>query len=346
MFYQGDEIAKKRKTLDDVARLAKVSPITVSRALRKPDVVSPELRQRIDAAVHKLAYVPNLAASRLASSRSHSVGVIVPTLYNVIFAEYLLALHEVFLGSGFQVVVVNSRYSASEEEDAIRTLLGQRVEAIIIVGVDHTPMARRLLQQSKVPVIETFELTDDPIGINIGLSQTRAGFDATQFLIDLGHQKIGFVVGHLDVRAAARLSGYKQAMEKAKLSYDGLLASDPQQSSIALGSYIMGKLSENGEIPEALFCIDDNLALGALMKCRSLGLRIPQDISILGFHDLEFAAYASPSLSSVATNRHQLGKLAAETAIAIITGKSNARPTQIDLGYQIVSRQSTGKSHR
>ena len=87
------QIAKKRKTLYDVAKLAKVSPITVSRALRKPDVVSPVLRQRIDAAVNKLAYVPNLAASRLASSRSHSVGVIVPTLYNVIFAEYLLALH-------------------------------------------------------------------------------------------------------------------------------------------------------------------------------------------------------------------------------------------------------------
>ena len=329
-----------------MARLAKVSPITVSRALRKPDAVSSELRQRIDAAVHKLAYVPNLAASRLASSRSHSVGVIVPTLYNVIFVEYLLALHEVFLGSGFQVVVVNSRYSVNEEEDAIRTLVGQRVEAIIIVGVDHTPMARRLLQQSKVPVIETFELTDDPIDINIGLSQARAGYDATQFLVDLGHRRIGFVVGHLDVRAAARFSGYRQAMEHAGLSSDGLLAANPQQSSIALGSAIMGELAENGKIPEALFCIDDNLALGALMKCRSLGLQVPGDISILGFHDLEFAAYASPALSSVVTHRHQLGRLAAETAIAIISGKSNARPTQIDLGYRIVSRQSTGKAQR
>ncbi len=306
--------------------------------------MSPELRQRIEAAVHKLAYVPNLAASRLASSRSHSVGVIVPTLYNVIFAEYLLALHEVFLESGYQVVVVNSHYSLHEEEQAIRTLLGQRVEAIIIVGVDHTPMARRLLQKSRVPVIETFELTDDPIDVNIGLSQSQAGYDATKFLINLGHRRIGMVMANLDVRAAARLSGYRRAMAEANLSYTNLLAHKAERSSIALGSAIMSDVAENGKIPEALFCSDDNLALGALMKCRQLGLHVPDDVSILGFHDLEFAAYSSPSLSSVAVDRRAAGKLAAATAIKMISGNSSSVSKKIDLGYKIVARQSTGKS--
>lgn len=345
-YFKGGEITKKRKTLDDVAKLADVSAITVSRALRNPDVVSPELRKRINAAVHKLAYVPNLAASRLASSRSHSVGIIVPTLYNVIFAEYLQALHEVFLNSGFQVVVVNSRYSQIEEEQAIRTLLGQRVEAIIIVGVDHTPMARRLLVQSRIPVIETFELTDDPIDINIGLSQSKAGHDATKYLIDLGHQKIGFMVGNLDVRAAARLGGYKQAMQEANLPWDGLIATMPQHSKINLGSAILNTLVESRKIPDAIFCIDDNLALGALMQCRKLGLRVPEDISILGFHDLEFAAYASPSLSSVATHRRELGEFSAKAAIAAITGKSRGAENRIDLGYEIVARQSTRRHSR
>lgn len=327
-----------------MAKLANVSAITVSRALRNPDIVSPALRQRIEAAVDKLAYVPNLAASRLASSRSHAVGVIVPTLYNVIFAEYLQALHEVFLGSGFQVVVVNSRYSKSEEEQAIRTLLGQRVEAIIIVGVDHTPMARRLLKQSRVPVIETFELSEDPIDINIGLSQTRAGFDATQTLIANGHQKIGFVLGHPDVRAAARLSGYKQAMEQSNLAWEGLVTSLPQHSTVALGAQIMNSLAERKNIPDAVFCIDDNLALGALMQCRKLGLRVPEDISILGFHDLEFAAYTSPSLSSVATHRYELGQLSANAAISAIVKTHGNKEKQIDVGYKIITRQSTAKS--
>ena len=331
----------KRKTLDDVAELARVSPITVSRALRNPEIVSPELRQRIDSAVAKLGYVPNVAASRLASSRSHIVGVIVPTLYNVIFAEYLQALHEVFLLSGFQVVVVNSRYSESEEEKAIRTLLGQHVEAIIVVGVDHTPMARRLLTQSRIPVIETFELTDNPIDINIGLSQSKAGQGATKFLIDLGHRKIGFVVGQLDVRAASRLNGYKKAMQEADLSWDGLIATILNHSTINLGSAIMNMLVEERKVPDAIFCIDDNLALGALMQCRKLGLRVPDDISILGFHDLEFAAYASPSLSSVATHRRKLGELAAKIAISAMTKQLSAADRRIDLGYEIIVRQST-----
>ena len=300
------------------------------------------MRQRIEAAVQKLAYVPNVAASRLASSRSHSVGVIVPTLYNVIFAEYLQALHEVFLEAGFQVVVVNSRYSKDEEEKAIRTLLGQSVEAIIIVGVDHTPMATRMLKQSKIPIIETFELSQDPIGINIGLSQTRAGFDATQTLIKLGHRKIGFVLGYPDIRAAARLSGYKQAMDEANLPSDGLITSLPQHSTVALGAAILKMLSEQKKIPEAVFCIDDNLALGAMMESQRLGLRIPEDISILGFHDLEFAAYTSPTLSSVATHRYELGKLAASSAISAITSKSSFDIRQTDMGFKIVVRQSIG----
>ena len=339
--FTGAAISNSRRTLDDVAKLANVSAITVSRALRNPDIVSPKLRQRIEAAVQKLAYVPNLAASRLASSRSHTVGVIVPTLYNVIFAEYLQALHEVFLDSGFQVVVVNSRYSKDEEEQAIRTLLGQRVEAIIIVGVDHTPMATRMLKQSKIPIIETFELSQDPININIGLSQTRAGFDATQTLINSGHQKIGFVLGHPDVRAAARLSGFRQAMEAANLPWQDLVTSLPQHSTVALGAAILKMLSEKKKIPEAVFCIDDNLALGALMESQRLGLRIPEDISILGFHDLEFAAYTSPTLSSVATYRYELGKLAANSTLAAISSNSTPNTQQIDMSYKIVQRQST-----
>lgn len=335
-------ISKRGKTLDDVARLARVSPITVSRALRHPHVVSKELRQRIDAAVSRLAYVPNLAASRLASARSHAVGVIVPTLYNVIFAEFLRALHDVFLEAGLQVVVVNSRYSIDEEENAIRTLLGQRVEAMIIVGVDHTPLARRILGRAKVPVIETFELTDEPIDINIGLSQKRAGADATRFLIDLGHRRIGFMLGHLDVRAAARLAGYRLEMEQAGLADEKLIAAVPSPSSIALGSSIMASLFEDKGVPEALFCIDDNVALGALLECRRRGLRLPEDISIIGFHDLEFAACASPSLSSVATHRYEMGRAAAQTVIDIMSGGRKSVEKVSDLGYSIVARESTG----
>ncbi|WP_210324349.1 LacI family DNA-binding transcriptional regulator [Aestuariivirga litoralis] len=329
--------------MDDVARLANVSPITVSRALRDPDVVSPELRQRIDAAVEKLAYVPNLAASRLASARSHSVGVIVPTLYNVIFADYLRALHEVFPNAGFQVVVVNSRYSAIEEEKAVRTLLGQRVEAIVIVGVDHTPMTRRLLKQAKIPVVETFELSDDPVDVNIGLSHVAAGRAATQHLLDLGHRQVGFVMGSMDIRAAARLEGYQSAMTQAGIAHDHLIFSKPLPSTIALGSAILADMVKGGAMPDALFCIDDNLAMGAVMKCRELGISVPEKISIIGFHDLEFAAYASPPITTVATPRYDIGKMAAEAVLAKIEKSRVTAPRRVDMGYKILERGSTAR---
>lgn len=330
----------RRSTLDDVARLAGVSPITVSRALRKPDMVSEQLSTRIRAAANKLSYVPNLAASRLASSRSHSIGVVVPTLYNVIFAEYLQALHEVLLPAGFQVVVVNSRYSEEEEEHAVRTLLGQRVEAVIMVGVKHSSQTRQLLTRAHVPVVETFQLATDPIGINIGLDQFKAGRDATKLLLKSGLRRIGFIAGHQDVRAAERMAGYQQAMAEAGLETAGMITAFDRASSVGLGSLIVRHIHSAARLPDAICCIDDNVALGALHECARLGIRVPDDVLIMGFHDLEFAATSSPSLSSVLTHRYKVGQMAAETALRLISSGKPEMDT-IDVGYEMIEREST-----
>ena len=324
-----------------MARLAGVSAITVSRALRKPDLVSLALRKKIDSAVATLGYVPNTAASRLASARTHSIGVIVPTLYNIIFADYLKALDEIFLPVGFQVVVVNSRYSVEEEEAAIRTLLGQRVEAIVIVGVHHSKMSRRMLTQSRIPVIETFQLSPDPIHINIGLDQTQAGYDATSYLIDKGYKNIGFLFGNRDERALERLKGYERAISAAGNSANGKIISVPAASSVALGAKVMRKLISESQLPDAVFCIDDNLALGAMQECRRAGLSVPENIAIMGFHDLEFAECSSPSLSSVQTQRHKMGQLAAQHVLRMLNGGATIEQKIIRLDHKIMERQST-----
>ncbi|MEB3043751.1 LacI family DNA-binding transcriptional regulator [Rhizobium mulingense] len=331
----------RRITLEDVASLAGVSPITVSRVLRKPDAVSPALRVRVNAAVKELGYVPNLAASRLASSRTHTIGVIVPTLYNVIFAEYLFALHDILVAAGFHVLVVNSRYSQIEEENAIKALLGQRVEAIIITGTHHTPLSRQLLSQARLPVVETFELSPEPIDLNIGMSQENAGQTATQHLIGLGLRRIAFLTGNLDHRAQSRLDGCRLAMEQAGLRPAEIIARKPRHSSVALGSDLFAMTHESGDVPEAIFCTDDNLALGAMQECRKRGMRVPDDIAIMGFHDLEFAACAAPSLSSIATRRFETGKLAAERVLAALNSSRTPAAEQIDLGYTLIAREST-----
>ena len=334
-------IRRKRSTLADVAKLAGVSAVTVSRALRQPGMVSAALRDRIDAAVSELAYVPDVAASRLASARTHSIGVIVSSLTNGVFADYLRALHDTLLPAGFQVVVFSSRYSSTEEEKAIATLIGQHPEAIIIAGIDQTPHARRLLERSGVPVIQTFELTDDPIDINVGLSQRQAGYEATRFLINQGHRKIGYIAARLDARAHARMAGYHRAMEEARLDVSGLVSTTPRPSSMSAGGELISSILDRRADLEALFCCDDNLALGALFECQRRGIVVPDRISIIGFNDLEFAACAHPPISSVATPRYEMGRLASEIVMTIIETGERPANRRIDVGFAIRERGST-----
>jgi LacI family gluconate utilization system Gnt-I transcriptional repressor len=291
--------------------------------------------------VRELAYVPDVAASRLASARTHSIGAIVSSLTNGVFADYLRALHDSLLPAGFQVVVFSSRYSSTEEEKVIATLIGQHPEAIIVAGIDQTPHARRLLQHSGVPVIQTYELTEDPIDINVGLSQRQAGLEATQFLIGLGHTRIAFIAAHLDSRARNRMAGYAHAMSAAGLSIEGRIATVERQSSVGTGTALIGSLLDRSPDLEAIFCCDDNLALGTLFECQRRGIAVPEQMSIIGFNDLEFAACACPSLSSVATPRYEMGRLSAEILMRIIeTGERPANP-RIDVGFTIQKRGST-----
>src|SRR5690606_12711348 len=167
--------------------------------------------------------------------RSHTIGVIVSSLTNGVFADYINALHDTLLPAGFQVLILSTRYSIEEEEKAIATLLGQHPEAIIIVGVDQSAHARRLLMESGVPVVQTFQLTDDPIDINVGLDQYAAARAATDLLIAAGHRRIGAIGSRLDARARVRVEGYTAAMRGAGLFHEDLIATTPVQTNIKAG---------------------------------------------------------------------------------------------------------------
>jgi LacI family gluconate utilization system Gnt-I transcriptional repressor len=333
-------VGRRRKTLSDVAKRAGVSAVTVSRALRRPEMVSLDLRERIETAVRELAYVPNQLASALASSRTHRIGVIVPSLTNGVFGDYLRALHDVFLPAGFQVLVLNSSYIAGQEELAIATMLGQHPEAMIITGVDQTPQARRMLAQAAIPVVQTMEITDNPIDIAIGLSHRDAGYAATRHLIELGHRRIGQMSAPLDARARQRREGYFAAIREAGLKPFHVAHGEP--SSFVGGASLFAELIEMAPGMTGFFAGNDNLALGALFECQRRGIRVPHDMSIVGFNDLEYSATSFPSLTTVATPRHEMARRAAEIVIEIIRG-SGRRPKirQIDVGFRLVAREST-----
>jgi LacI family gluconate utilization system Gnt-I transcriptional repressor len=308
-------------------------------------MVSLDLRERIDLAVKELGYIPNQLASALASARTNRVGVIVPSLTNGVFGGYLRAMHDVFLPAGFQVLVLNSGYIAGNEERAIATMLGQHPEAIILAGIDQTPAARHMLVEAAIPVIQTMEMTDDPIDIVIGLSQHDAGRAATQYMIDLGHKSIVQMSMPLDERARRRRAGYLEAMSAAGL--EPLSVSRDAPSNFAQGSEMLGEMIERWPHATALFAGNDNLALGALFECQRRGIRVPDDISIVGFNDLEFAAASYPSLTTVATPRYDIGERAARIVLEIVRG-SGKRPADpsIDLGFHLITRESSAPPTR
>jgi LacI family gluconate utilization system Gnt-I transcriptional repressor len=333
---------RPRSKLSDVARAAGVSAVTVSRAIRQPEMVSPALRLRVESAVKELAYVPNRLASALASARTGMIGVVVPSLTNGVFADYLRALHDVFLPAGLQVLVLNFRYLADEEDKAIATLLGQHPEAMILAGIDQSENARRLLEQAGMPVVQTMELTDDPIDINIGISQRQAGHAATRYLLDLGHRRIGHIRARLDPRSRRRIEGFREAMEEALIDPTRFCAATPQPSTVARGVELFREILDRSPDVEAIFCCNDDLALGALFECRRRGIRVPEDISIVGFNDLEFCASACPTLTSVATPRYEMARRSAEIILEIIRGAGRRPPSpRIDLGFSIREREST-----
>jgi LacI family gluconate utilization system Gnt-I transcriptional repressor len=331
---------RRRKTLRDVAERAGVSAVTVSRALRRPEMVSIDLRERVQLAVDELAYIPNQLASALASHRTGRIGVVVPSLTNGVFGEYLRALHDMLLPEGFQVLVLNSGYVAGKEERAIATMLGQHPEAIIVSGVDQTKPARRMLDEAGIPVIQTMEMTDDPIDIVIGLNQEEAGYAATRHLIDLGHRHIGQMAVPLDSRALKRREGYRRAIGEAGLEVMETSLDAP--STFAYGAELFEPMLTRWPQMTGMYCGNDNLALGALFAAQRRGLKVPDDLSIVGFNDLEFSATAYPAITTVATPRYEIGELAAKIVLEIVRG-SGTRPDErtINLGFRLIEREST-----
>jgi LacI family gluconate utilization system Gnt-I transcriptional repressor len=340
---------KARATLLDVAERAGVSPVTVSRTIRHPEMVSPALRERVGDAVTSLHYIPNHLASALASTRTGIVGVLVPSLTNSVFDDFLAAIQDVLEPTGIQMLVSNTRYSDREEEKAIEVMLGYHPEAMIVIGVDQPPRARQLLAQAGIPIVQAMDMTNDPIDLNVGFDHHAAGAAAVRYLHDLGHTRIAHVNVRSDPRSERRCDGYLRAMSDLGLSTEGLLASQvavvaatSKTTSVQRGADLFREILGRAPDTTAVFACNDDLALGVLFECQRRGLRVPEDVAIVGFNDLDFSVASVPPLTSISTERSKMGTWAAEAILEIIRG-SGERPKQprFDLGWYISERGSS-----
>ncbi|MDQ2077713.1 LacI family DNA-binding transcriptional regulator [Marinimicrobium sp. ABcell2] len=331
----------RKATLVDVAERAKVSAITVSRVINHPDKVSDELRRRVQEAIDALGYIPNQSASSLASARSGVIGVAIPSLSNIVFNDVLRGIYDVAGASGYKVLLVDTHYSPLEEESMVRTLLSQSPEAMIITGGEQTGACQRMLKNANVPVVQMMELLENPLDMNVGFSHQKAGYSMAEQILKAGYQRVAFIGARMDQRVQQRLAGFREALEQQSRFDNKLVFTTPQPSSIALGGELFRSMmaSTNGAV-DAVFCCNDDLALGALFESQRMNINVPTEMGLCGFNDFEASAFVNPSLSSVYAPRYDMGVKAATMIVEVLKDEYQGEKI-VDIGYEVRMRQST-----
>lgn len=330
-------------TMSDVAQLANVSAITVSRALRQPDIVSAEVRDRVRDAVAKLGYVPDPAARALASATTDIIGVVIPSVTNNVFADVLRGAYSAIETSPLRLQLGNTRYSPIEEERLLRVFLSQKPAGLLVTGLDQSATSRQLLEKAGCPVVQIMEYGDEPIDMLIGLSHREAARAATAHLIESGYRRIAFLGARMDPRTQRRLEGFRDAARVADLLDEKLVVTTPRASTVGLGGELLSALLSTAPDADAVFCNNDDLALGALFECQRRRISVPHQFGICGFNDLEPTAAAFPSITSVRTFREEMGRQAIEMLVARINGES-VPERKVDIGFELIKRESTLRS--
>lgn len=325
-------------TLDDVARLAGVSPITVSRVLNKPGLVAAATAEKVHRAIVLTGYVPNMLAGGLASKRSKLIAVIIPSIINPVYAETMRFLIDRLRESGYQALLGESGFSPESEEKIILVVLSRRPDAIFLTGTVHSPESRRLLYNAKIPVVETWDITPTPMDVVVGFSHEKVGEAVAEYFIGKGYRRIGILSGD-DQRAQVRQREFITVLNQYGIQ-DVPSVLVPAPPNFMLGRTGMTQLLEAGFKTGAIFCSSDALAHGVLTEVMSRGLSVPDDVAVMGFGDQSFSAYTHPALSTVRIDRSEIGKRAAEAIISRIEGKTDIEKI-IDVGFQIIERETT-----
>jgi LacI family transcriptional regulator, gluconate utilization system Gnt-I transcriptional repressor len=331
-----------RVTMTDVARLAQVSASTVSLYLREPSAVTAPLRERIADAIRTLGYVPNLMAGALAGSAPRIVGVVVPSLVNSFFADTVTALQNRMDPEGVQLLIGYSDYDEAVEERLVGTFLAWSPAAMVLTGLHHSRGTRRMLGTRDIPVVEIWQLGANPLDMLVGFSHEAVGRAQARHLIERGCRDIVFVGARLgrDRRAILRARGYEETLRAhADLAPPQVVDAGPQASSEAAARAFAALIEARPRLDGIVFS-NDLLALGALFEANRRGVRVPRDVAIIGFGDLDFGREAAPRLSTVRPPGAEIGTRTAELILARSAGRTDLHEVT-DLGFGLVAREST-----
>jgi LacI family transcriptional regulator len=332
--------------LSDVARLADVSTATVSRALTLPHKVRPDTLKRIEAAVQSLGYVAHGAARALATRRTHTIGAVIPTLDNAIFANTTHALQKALDDAGYTLLLASHEFDAGTELRVTRALIARGVDGLVLVGATHPPDLFRLMETHGVPYVLSWALDKAGRHPCVGFDNRAAATRLVKYLLELGHRRFAMISGITlnNERALERRDAVRDALAARGIK---LAPSCVVEKPFTLGAGREGLaelLDARQGAPTAVICGNDVLAIGAIAECHARGLRVPEDVSITGFDDMEIAALITPSLTTVRFPTAELGSLAAQHLLARLAGKSV--PQRRELPVELVVRESTAPPRR
>ncbi|EIC84912.1 LacI family DNA-binding transcriptional regulator [Serratia sp. M24T3] len=307
-----------RITLADVAKLAGVGTMTVSRALRQPEMVSDKLREKIESAVSELGYIPNYSASALASSTSNVVAVICSSLAEFGHAEMIAGLQEVLIPAGFQLMLAESQNQEDREQKLLETFLSYNLAAVVLFDARHTAATYDMLENAQLPTAELGARVENPLDINIGIDNASAVYKLTEYLISLGYSKIGLMcAAQKQWVSQQRLRGWHRALLDNNLSPTRMLSTHAA-SSFSTGAALLPELVLNWPDMDALICSSDALACGAMFECQRRKIRVPKDLAIAGFGNSDISKVCQPPLTTVAVPHREIGTQAGMALLARI----------------------------
>jgi LacI family gluconate utilization system Gnt-I transcriptional repressor len=328
--------------MQDVARRAGVSVITVSRVLREPEKVAEDTRTRVLAAIEAIGYVPNLVARSLKSQRSGVIAAVIPSVTHSIVAEVVRGMTEVLNGEGLHLLLADSGFSPDEEEALVAAFLARRPDAMYLTGTTHTVGTRRMLEAARIPVVEAGTLTDTPIDMVVGYSNFDAARAMTRALAAGGRRTIGYVGQrgreYID-RVRDRHAGHCAALRGRRLPVRDTLQVEVDLSYRGGAAGLADLLAREPGL-DAIFCTSDVIAVGALFECHRRGIHVPKEIAITGMDDQEIASQCVPGLTTIRMPRYEMGRRAAQMLCRRLAGGA-IRQKRVDLGFEIVRRDTT-----
>ena len=336
-------------TIKDVARVARVSVATVSRTLSTPDSVRPGTREKVEAAIRRTGYRPNALASRLRRQKSDSIVVVVPSIHNPFFSNVIRGIENLAHLSGYKVLLGESQGNQERLDSYAGMLARKEADGLILLGALLPSIMKNasVAERSAVPVVSACEYFDHIKLPNVRIDNVAAAAMATEHLIRLGHSRIAKITGPMhNPLSKDRLTGFRQCMAQAKLKVDEELVVNGDFSAPS-GYAAMKTLLGKPLRPTAVFCANDEMAIGAIRAIKETRLKIPRDISIIGFDDIRFSGYCDPPLTTIHQPQAAIGEMAMQLMIEMLqdeSDRSGESARTIVLPHSLIVRTSTGRA--